>query len=294
MHQRAGNFLSVTVFRVAHAWRPHRGFGARAAPLREQKGRGPRGQNPKSASPKHVQATSSLPTLSETEALPVRREDGTLQSFPSASGVYSIYDGDGVLQYMGLTRKLSASLETHASELPEQTKSAKVAVVEAPGREALTEAWKAWMEEHVAASGALPPGNEAGNKTWTERRARRAKPEIRLTPGAHVELNVPLTEIIDKVVKECGVVAFIKGTRTAPQCGFSHRVLTILNENKVDYELVNVLDEEHNPGLREAIKSYSQWPTIPQLYVKGEFVGGADILDEMVQTGEIKELFARK
>ena len=61
------------------------------------------------------------------------------------------------------------------------------------------------------------------------------------------------------------VVAFIKGTRTAPQCGFSHRVLTLLNESRLPYEVVNVLDDVHNPGLREEIKDFSQWPTIPQV-----------------------------
>ena len=60
------------------------------------------------------------------------------------------------------------------------------------------------------------------------------------------------------------MVAFIKGTRTAPQCGFSHRVLTLLNESRLPYEVVNVLDDVHNPGLREEIKQFSQWPTIPQ------------------------------
>lgn len=63
------------------------------------------------------------------------------------------------------------------------------------------------------------------------------------------------------------VVAFIKGTRTQPQCGFSHKMLTLLNTLKADYEVVNVLDDVHNPGLRDAIKNYSQWPTIPQVCV---------------------------
>lgn len=62
------------------------------------------------------------------------------------------------------------------------------------------------------------------------------------------------------------VVAFIKGTRTQPQCGFSHRVMTLLNELRANYEVVNVLDDLYNPGLREAIKEFSQWPTIPQVY----------------------------
>lgn len=64
------------------------------------------------------------------------------------------------------------------------------------------------------------------------------------------------------------MVAFIKGTRTAPQCGFSHRVLTMLNEARVNYEVVNVLDEQYNPGLRETIKTYSDWPTIPQVCMR--------------------------
>ena len=61
------------------------------------------------------------------------------------------------------------------------------------------------------------------------------------------------------------VVAFVKGTRTSPQCGFSHKVLSMLNDVRTDYEVVNVLDDLYNPGLREAIKTYSQWPTIPQV-----------------------------
>jgi glutaredoxin-related protein len=138
-------------------------------------------------------------------------------------------------------------------------------VVDTPERAALTDAWKAWMEEHINNGGNVPPGNVQGNTTWTARKARLAKPEIKLTPGAYVKLNVPIEFLIDKVVKELKVVAFIKGTRTAPQCGFSHRVLTILNEQAVDYEVLNVLDEDHNPGLREAIKKYGQWPTIPQV-----------------------------
>ncbi|KAL2634261.1 hypothetical protein R1flu_005740 [Riccia fluitans] len=145
----------------------------------------------------------------------------------------------------------------------------------------------------VFSVGKPPPGNVQGSTTWTARKQRAAKPEIKLTPGPHVSLTIPMTELLYKVVKSCQAVVFVKGTRTAPQCVFSHRVLTIMNEVGVDYEVVNVLDEHHNPGLREAIKVYSHWPTIPQIYVKGEFVGGADILDEMAPSGEIKTLFQK-
>ena len=86
------------------------------------------------------------------------------------------------------------------------------------------------------------------------------------------------------------VVAFVKGTRVAPQCGFSHRVMSLLTEAGAPFDVVNVLDETYNPGLRDAIKAYSQWPTIPQVYVNGEFVGGADILEELAQKGELQQL----
>jgi glutaredoxin-related protein len=64
------------------------------------------------------------------------------------------------------------------------------------------------------------------------------------------------------------VVAFIKGTRSAPQCGFSYKMLQVLNDSRTEYEVLNVLDDFHNPGLRDAIKEYSQWPTIPQVIMR--------------------------
>jgi Grx4 family monothiol glutaredoxin len=170
----------------------------------------------------------------------------------------------------------------------------QVDVVDAPDRAALQGTWQQWIQEYVETSGKAPPGNKKDDTTWTARKSRAAKPELKLTPGPHKELNVPLTELLDKAVKEIPIIAFIKGTRTAPQCGFSHRVLTILNEHGADYEVVNVLDEHYNPGLREAIKQFSNWPTIPQLYVKGEFVGGADIVAEMAESGEIATLLKKK
>ena len=85
------------------------------------------------------------------------------------------------------------------------------------------------------------------------------------------------------------VVLFMKGTREMPQCGFSSRVAGVLNYLGVQYKDVNVLADE---GIRNGIKSFSDWPTIPQLYVKGEFVGGCDIITEMTLSGELDELLA--
>eukprot|EP00271_Cylindrocystis_brebissonii_P007015 TRINITY_DN2006_c0_g2_i1.p1 TRINITY_DN2006_c0_g2~~TRINITY_DN2006_c0_g2_i1.p1 ORF type:complete len:318 (+),score=36.82 TRINITY_DN2006_c0_g2_i1:154-1107(+) len=248
-----------------------------------------RGALPPQEMSRRPDTSCELPSLEKTEMSPIFSEPGRVADFPLAAGVYAIFDKEGVLQYMGLSRRLVASIHGHAEELPDLCATVKVAVVDAPNRDTLTAAWKSWMDEHIAAGGGVPPGNESGNTTWTARKVKRVKPDIKLTPGAHVELTVPITELIDKVVKECKVVAFIKGTRTSPECGFSHRLLTILNEARCDYETLNVLDENHNPGLRDAIKAYSQWPTVPQLYVKGEFLGGVDIMEEMLESGELKK-----
>ena len=89
---------------------------------------------------------------------------------------------------------------------------------------------------------------------------------------------------IDSVVKSNDVVLFMKGTPQFPQCGFSGQVVQILDYLDVPYKGVNVLADD---GVRQGIKDYSNWPTIPQLYVKGEFVGGCDIVREMFQSGEL-------
>ena len=87
------------------------------------------------------------------------------------------------------------------------------------------------------------------------------------------------------------VILFMKGTKAMPQCGFSMQVAQILNHLGVDFTDVNVLEDM---SVREGIKAYSNWPTIPQLYVKGEFVGGCDIVREMFQAGELQELLTAK
>ena len=148
------------------------------------------------------------------------------------------------------------------------------------------------MEEHIQTTGKVPPGNESGNTTWV-RQPPKKKSDLRLTPGPHVQLTVPLEELIDKLVKQNKVVAFIKGSRSAPMCGFSQRVIAILESQEVDYESVDVLDEEYNSGLRETLKQYSNWPTFPQVFVNGDLVGGCDILTSMYEKGELAGLFKK-
>ena len=94
-------------------------------------------------------------------------------------------------------------------------------------------------------------------------------------------------ERIDALVKSNPVVLFMKGTALFPQCGFSSRAVAILDHLGVPFETVDVLQDQE---IRQGIKEYSDWPTIPQLYVKGEFVGGSDIMMEMFESGELQQL----
>lgn len=99
-----------------------------------------------------------------------------------------------------------------------------------------------------------------------------------------------INAVIDENVKSNPVLLFMKGTPDFPQCGFSGQVVQILNYLGLNYETINVLE---NDQIRQGIKDYADWPTIPQLYVKGEFVGGADIIREMFQAGELQDLMTK-
>ena len=100
----------------------------------------------------------------------------------------------------------------------------------------------------------------------------------------------PVQQQIDALVKNNEVLLFMKGNAQFPMCGFSGRAIQLLKASGVDLKdlkTINVLEE---PEIRQGIKSYSNWPTIPQLYIKGEFVGGSDIMTEMFESGELKKL----
>lgn len=101
----------------------------------------------------------------------------------------------------------------------------------------------------------------------------------------------PVFKQIEKDITENDVVLFMKGTAVFPQCGFSAAVVQILSQLGIPFKDVNVLDDN---TLRQGIKDFSDWPTIPQLYVKGEFIGGCDIVREMYASGELQELLESK
>lgn len=104
-------------------------------------------------------------------------------------------------------------------------------------------------------------------------------------------MNNPVDVRIKDIISSSEVVLFMKGVPASPQCGFSAAVVQILSKAGVPFSSVNVLSE---PEIREGIKAFSNWPTIPQLYIKGEFVGGCDIVREMFQTGELTAMLNEK
>ena len=104
-------------------------------------------------------------------------------------------------------------------------------------------------------------------------------------------MNENIKKLISNEIEKNDVCLFMKGTPDAPQCGFSMAVSNILKILEVNFKGINVLENEE---LRNGIKEFSDWPTIPQLYIKKEFVGGCDIIKEMYEKGELKELFSKK
>ena len=104
-------------------------------------------------------------------------------------------------------------------------------------------------------------------------------------------MDQQIKEVIENEINSNDVCLFMKGTPDAPQCGFSMAVSNMLKILEVDYKGVNVLE---NQGVREGIKEFSEWPTIPQLYIKKEFVGGCDIIKEMYESGDLKKILEEK
>jgi Grx4 family monothiol glutaredoxin len=222
-------------------------------------------------------------------------EKGELQlSRMQFAGVYAVYSYSAnppECEYIGLSRSCDKSVEYHMlqPETKDLTHAVRLLPIADTSREALIAGWKSWVEEAVKINGKVPAGNMQGDARWQYKQVTKPKrEEIKLTNAKPI--SVPIEMLIEGVIKENKIVAFVKGTRSSPACGFSHKMMTILNEYGAEYEVVNVLDDAYNPGLRDAIKTFSQWPTIPQLYIKGEFIGGADIVEQMSNKGELEQL----
>ena len=114
---------------------------------------------------------------------------------------------------------------------------------------------------------------------------RNSKLELFATSVNHMTSDAQ--QRIDSLINQNKIMVFMKGNKLMPQCGFSNNVVQILNMLGVPYETVDVLDDQ---GIRQGIKEYSNWPTIPQVYINGQFVGGSDIMIELYQSGELQQM----
>mmetsp|Transcript_29623 Transcript_29623/g.65584 ORF Transcript_29623/g.65584 Transcript_29623/m.65584 type:complete len:169 (+) Transcript_29623:68-574(+) len=122
--------------------------------------------------------------------------------------------------------------------------------------------------------------------TPSRRKAFRLSIVASAAPAPGTGLSPELKKAIDEVIAKNKVVVFMKGTRAQPQCGFSARTVAVFMAMEVPFETVNILEDDR---LRSGMKEYSQWPTFPQVYINGEFFGGADIVMATAQSGELKE-----
>eukprot|EP00242_Pyramimonas_sp_CCMP2087_P013643 CAMPEP_0198199962 /NCGR_PEP_ID=MMETSP1445-20131203/3056_1 /TAXON_ID=36898 /ORGANISM="Pyramimonas sp., Strain CCMP2087" /LENGTH=319 /DNA_ID=CAMNT_0043869879 /DNA_START=36 /DNA_END=995 /DNA_ORIENTATION=+ len=239
-----------------------------------------------SAAADGVEQLSARPLLSlqDTAVLP----EDAIKQIQDVPGVYAVYDEKETVQYLGISRKVASSVVAHLEDLPELTFALRTLALPGGNKAELQGAWKAWMQECISTTGRVPPGNEPGERQWITRKKKPAKPEIELTDGTDSQHD--MDALLKEAVANHPIVLFIKGSRTNPECSFSYNILQIFEEYKVDYETVNVMDERHNPGAREVLKTLSDWPTIPQVYMNGEFMGGAEIIEEMHKKGELKPM----
>jgi len=244
-----------------------------------------------------------VPTLSEAPVfvtgVDVLSGEPDVSALPEEMGVYAVYDTGDRLQYIGLSRNIQKNIENHAKAigLPEATDLiASVKCIEMPdeSKEVLKQTWEFWLKDHLGDGGEIPVGNLPENAPGADPRWRsrgaQAKPSLNLGGVGGIASQAEAMEAVKTAVESNPVLLFMKGTPAMPQCGFSARTSGLLREIGVPFETVNVLDEANNPGVREAVKDFGQWPTIPQLYVSGQLVGGADIVMEMYQKGELEQM----
>lgn len=202
------------------------------------------------------------------------------------------------MQYIGLSKQIRKSVENHALNIgPREAgsliSSVRVAAMPGATKELLKGTWESWIKEHMDGGGEIPAGNLPENSPGSDPRWRsqrnQAKPSLNLGGVAGITSAEEAMTAVKKAVEQYPVIIFMKGTPVMPQCGFSARSVGILKEIGVPFESVNVLDDQTNPGIRDAVKRYSNWPTIPQLFVKGQLVGGADIMSEMFESGQLSK-----
>lgn len=205
---------------------------------------------------------------------------------PAYAGVYAVFGDAGGerVEFVGLSRKVAVSVAGHVGACPDRCGAVAYHADADADKATLQEWWKAWMTQHVQQHGIVPPGNRPDDPAFTTAGPKKAnKAEIVVDDAA----GDGVKERLASTVAAHAVVAFIKGTRREPECGFSQQLVSILEQCGADYEVVNCMDDRY-PELMDAVKDFSEWPTLPQLYANGEFLGGVEIVAEMHEKGELR------
>lgn len=218
-----------------------------------------------------------------------------VNDLPNDMGVYAVYDVADKLQYIGLSRDIRKSVGGHGqaigiAEVESLVCTVKCLVLPGQGKEALKGTWERWIKDHMEAGGEIPPGNLPENAPGADprwRNKKQTKPALDLGGAKGITTPQEAMMAVEKAIKGNPVLLFMKGSPAMPQCGFSAKTIGMLGQIGVPFEAVNVLDEEANKGVRDAVKEFGQWPTIPQLYVNGELVGGCDIITELHESGDL-------
>lgn len=225
------------------------------------------------------------------EDLPAEKIPATPQEIPDhwrRPGVYGIYSTDKRLHYVAAVNNVADAIAGHMNYIPDKERLFAVRMITVDSVEegplsALAENWVMAHSTHLE----VPPGNSDAAPEWREE-PRIPEENVYFLEGCPPEF---VSSEIKAILRDYKLVLFMKGTRAQPLCGFSAAVVETLEKAAgPNFVCVDCLDEERNPGLRQGIKEYSKWPTIPQLYVNGDFVGGCDIIKSMEESGELKTL----
>lgn len=222
-----------------------------------------------------------------------------ISMIPEEMGVYAVYNDKDALQYIGLSRAISKSVANHViafgpAEAGRMVSKVKILEMAGESKETLKATWERWIKEHMEVGGEIPAGNlpenaDGAENRWRNKGAAAVKAPLSLAGVRGIETMAEALEAVAAAVKKHPVLLFMKGSPAMPQCGFSAKTVGILKELGANFESVNIMDPVANPGVRDAVKEYSKWPTIPQLFIGGELIGGADIVADMFNSGKLQE-----
>lgn len=209
-------------------------------------------------------------------------------------GVYGVYDNSMVLVYIATAKDVRDAVGVHRRVIADERKCYAVRMITVDQEEdaPLDKLAYNWLVAHTQEGPGPPWGNTAEGSVWQDEGIEAGADAVYFQEGSGADGESVDSEI-RRLLRSHRVLLFMKGTRSQPQCGFSDATVRLLENRcgRENFECVNCLDDLRNRGLRDGIKTYGDWPTIPQLYINGDFVGGADIVAEMDHSGDLaKEL----